>query len=469
MKDVYRSIDLRAVTALQDDKWRNVLTVIRFSQETTGELKIRHTSQKSRLKTVDTQRLKILRKAFSFDEWDHIRTQLSEGTILIDGIKIVFDDKKDLDSLRCYLTPHSSYFRKTDRWNLFECFLTTRADAQQLLNAQDRDIRDLGFPDAIAAAAEWLEVRYDSTTRNDVMIAAPAYAGLDDIDVEGSKVSVRGTLHYAMTGSRLNLFLWKGRGMYPGTGITKTDEIKDSRQFLLDVKSMKKSNESFRAFKVVDDIPTCAPSDYFDVRLIFAGLEMDREEQFVHVSLERKSSPETAFYRVFTRFCAEEELRKQVLDPHSVKIRGKVDPDSAFRRGVSWLLSLSGLNPVRLDEYEKLKAKGEKIEMDSVDVLAFASDRNTILLAGCTVGMPKVEEDTHRLGEVKRRLHEELFKGSNVRIAPVIFSPIRELGLVKEKARPYGIKVMDGNDIEKLIAAIRRGQSDDIVSILFGQ
>lgn len=466
MKDVYRSIDIRAAIGRQDEEWLNILTVIRFSQETTDELRTRHESQEARLKTVSTQRLKILKNVFSITEWDQIRAQLSEGTILINGTKIGFDDKKSLDSLRCNLTSYPSYLRKTYRWNVFEGVLSSKMNLQKFVSTQDRDIRILGFPDTYAAIGEWLEVRYDSGVGSDVMVAAPVLATLDDVDLEGSKVHVRGTLHHAMTESRLNLFLWKGTGVFPDRGIEKTNEIKHLRQFTLDTRQMKQSDHPFRTFEIVEDIPGCTPSDYLDVRLIFAGLEMDSKHDFVYRHLERKSSADAAFYRVFTRFCADEELRKQTLDPHSFKIDRKANPDAAFRRGISWLLSLSGLNAVRLDEYEKLKA--EKIEIDSVDVLAFAKDRSTILLAACTVGVPKVEEDTHRLGEVKRRLHEELFQQTNVHITPVIFSPTRELGLIKEKARPYGIKIIDGNDIERLMAAIREGQSDGVASILLG-
>jgi hypothetical protein len=140
--------------------------------------------------------------------------------------------------------------------------------------------------------------------------------------------------------------------------------------------------------------------------------------------------------------------------------------DKVFERAVSWLLSLCGFNVIHLDEFEKLKVKGEKVEYDSVDLLAYDNAKSSLFLVACTIGIPKVEEDIIRLNEVKRKMFEELFNETSLQIFPIIFSSCKDLSPIKEAGQRYGVKVMDGNDTERLMNMVRDGEINETFILL---
>ncbi|MGO9643659.1 MAG: TIR domain-containing protein [Candidatus Bathyarchaeia archaeon] len=65
LKGSYGSVDLRSLVAKIGDEWQNVVTVARFTEKTTDEVKREHETLKRRLGSVDTDRLKIVQTAVS--------------------------------------------------------------------------------------------------------------------------------------------------------------------------------------------------------------------------------------------------------------------------------------------------------------------------------------------------------------------------------------------------------------------
>lgn len=466
MRGVYKSIDLRIAIILIDDKWHNVLTLIRFSHENLEGIKKKYESLKSKWRPIKGDEFRIICKAFNINEWDNLLHQFSKGKIIVNDLEVKFDGNKDLSSLRSDLHGYPTYSRKTDEWSTFGGILTTSNNTHQFLRKVERDVRLLGFPSIYTAINEWLQTRYNHTTSLDVFVSAPIYAIIKDIDYTEQKVEVSIKFHSEMHGLRLNAILWKSRGFW-GDNYEKTEEIKELAYVDIDIKKSTTKGE-FSYFKWNKEFPNAQPIDYLDVRLIYTPLmtlEIGKRDQYLSRYLERKSPAKTPFFSTFNRFCSQDDFIKQLLEPRIYKTKG-IGPDKIFERAVSWLLSLCGFNVIKLDEFEKLKVKGGKAEYDSVDLLAYDKEKTSLLLVSCTIGVPKVEEDISHLVEVKRRLFDELFRETNLQIIPVIFSSYRDLSLIKDAGHRSGIKIIDGNDIEKIMIEVRDGKLREVFNLL---
>jgi len=471
MEGVYKAIDLRTACFREDAEWENILTVIRFSHlETTGVSEIYDSLRRKWREEVDKPRLKVVCQALPISKYsDLARELLEDGTLSLNELTVRFEGKKDIDSWNCSFADYPHYLRGVEKWKAFDGVTSRSTSIHQRLERIDPDAMSLGFADIYNCINEWLQSRFSSQVSTDITLCAPVYAIIDDVDVKDTKIRVKISSHRTMMNSlHLNLLQWKGRRFW-GQSMERTDELSStSKKDLINEKPVD-VDPSFQICVIYHEFPFLSPSDFLDVRLIYdrvEPLEVDRKEEALARFKERRTPSANPFFSVYDRFCDYDELISQLKDPRSVATNRKQEPSRIFERAVSWLLALCGLQTIKLDEYEKFRPRAGKSEYDSVDIIAYSREKSLIVLASCTIGLPDLNEDVPRVLEVTRRLEEELFKETSIKLVPVIFSCYRELTPVKKEAIQYDVKVIDSNDAERMVILLRDGRIQDALAFI---
>jgi len=124
-----------------------------------------------------------------------------------------------------------------------------------------------------------------------------------------------------------------------------------------------------------------------------------------------------------------------------------------------------GYPAIKLDEYEKIKARTTSVDLGSVDVIAYNDSRRSMLLINCTIGTPEGRE-IESYNNVRRLLTSELFKDSDIQILPIIFSAQRDLKLTKGNGQKIDVKIFDADDIEKILDHYKRGEFESVRQML---
>jgi len=436
----------------EGEKWRNALTVIRFSYINIGDLQEKYKALRNKLGNNETPSFKIICKGLKIDEWDNVLRQFSAGKIKLNDVEVELGEEIDLNSMEC--CDSISFLRKIEDFKLLEGIYTAKTDMRRILDELNNKVKSyLGFDDIYIGISQWLELSYSHNTSLYVVICAPVYAAISNIDFEREKTKVNIKFHKNMSDLRTDISLWEGK--------RKSKIIKKLHLFPIDPNEAEDLGE-FKRYTLDTILPTAMPDDDIDVVLVNTKLpevNFDYYEGSISKLLSKKELAKNPLFVTFNLFCNEEEFKKHLLNPYKVKKRG-MDSSKVFERAISWLLSHFGINVIKLDEYEKLREETTGVELGSIDLLACDKNKNLLLLINCTIGIPD-EKDIDSLNYVKSLVYDKLFKDTQIKIFPVFFSP-KEVNAMKEKSEKYGIKIFDAHDIEKLLNAVKAGGLDEI-------
>jgi hypothetical protein len=455
MKDAYKSIDLRIAAGKENDKWHNGLTVIRFSYESVEDLQSRIRERGSRIGEVKTDNFFISHHIIPFEEFNKLQSQLQQGKIKLGDAEIDFGRSVDLLSLQDRFPTRHQYTRKTEEWPFLEVFNGDHSEIFRRENLE-KEIRTLGFTNVYDPINVLLEIGFGSGITFDIVLHAPFYGIIQNVDFEGQTAKIKVKFHEKVSDLILHVFL-RERNHY--------ETIKAKHSFDMDKSVIRELNGVFKLWKKEVELPNATVNDYLFVNLVHKELgEICDFSKSIEDFVKCKKPSVTPMFSTFSRFCSEEEFKKHLVQPHKLKIKG-MGPEDVFERAILWLLSLSGLCSIKLDAYEKLREKETKVERGSVDILAHHKIKDQLFLVNCTIGIPK-EEDIDRLKSIRKWFYEELFKGTNLQITPVIFSAEREVKLMKERGASSGIRVFDSEDIENILINIKNGRTDFIADML---
>lgn len=457
MKNAYKSIDLRIAAGKEDDKWHNGLTVIRFSYQDKKNVENKIKGIESRIGEVKTDIFFISHHIFAFNELEELLSQFRSGKINLDDTEIDLGRSINLLSQKNHF---SSYrlTRKLDEWNVLEVFDGRHSE---IFERAEKEIRSLGFSDIYDPVNEWLEMsNFSGGTSVNIVVSAPFYAIIKDVDFEGQTAEVKIKLHENLNDLILHLLLRKK---------DHSGAIKLRSSFDIDKNEIRELNGNFKLWEKNVELPSATTDDFLIIKLAHKELsEVDSFSKPINDFIKIKEPAMLPFFSTFSRFCGEEDFIKHLIRPHEIETKGikGMQPQHVFERAVSWLLNLSGFPSVKLDEYEKLRER--KVEHGSVDILAYNKNKNQLFLVNCTLGIPKPNEiDSYN--SVKTVLYDELFKGTTLQIIPIIFSAKREIDATKDVGERVGVRIFGLDDIEKILKYIKNRDTDFIVNMIEGK
>ncbi|NIA12096.1 MAG: hypothetical protein GWP10_20840 [Nitrospiraceae bacterium] len=458
MENAYKSIDLRIAAGRENSGWYNGLTVVRFSYQNKEDIQKQIEELESRVGEVKTDNFLILHHVFNFEELNMLLSQFRQGKIKMNDIEINFERNIDLLSFEENFPSSTRYIRGPEERHLIEVRDGTHSKIFETTVIK-KEIKLLGFDNVYDPVTHIVDVNFGGGFSFDIVVSAPFYAFIRDVDFEGQTAKISVKLHKNIGDLILYVFL---RG-----DSRERQPIKYKNQFDMDENGLTKLDDNFRIWEKEIELLSAMPNDNLVIKLAHKTLgEIERYAKPIDHFMKAKEPAMTPFFSTFSRFCSEDKFREHLTQPGKIKIRG-IDHSEIFERAICWLLNLSGYSSIKLDEYEKLR-ENTGVEYGSIDMLSYNESKNQLLLVNCTIGIPKTEEiDSYN--NVKTILYDELFKGYKLQIIPIIFSARREIELMKEKGNSVGVKVFDLDDVEDILNHIKNRDLDCIVAMLEGK
>jgi len=457
MVSVYKSIDLRTACIAEEDHWRNILTVIRFTHETILETKKKQADLATNFGKIDTENFKVVYETLHIKEWTGLKNRFLDGEIAVGGLKVALDGKKDLDALNGNLNRYSNYAVYKDVWNVLEAYSTTSRDTQQVLRVVESDARKAGFPDVYQAINTLLGTKYGSGTTTDVLVLCPALArfSIKKLDPNRRLLSIATEIHKNLRNCILNVIIQEN-----GRQMAQMRQIRFKRQIRLNPHQGVELSRNFKKIKSsIEKLPPIQVNDELDIRLVAGDIEAfsisGQIQEYYTVGLE-KVQP---LFDVFLEFKHDREFEDLLLHAEKLKVKSKgriIEAQEVFERSVCWLLNFIGFTCVKMDEREILSELETKVIIGSVDILAYYEAERILVLVNCSLKPPKLEDIT-TLRDLRKRFSEGVLKGRVNRVVAIFFSLEGGLLEIKQSANKEQVRIYDAYDIKQILSQFREG------------
>ena len=464
VEGIYKSIDLRVVAVRTNDTWQNALTVVRFSYKEVKELEEQLQELEAKWGEVQTENFRIQLQAVIFDALQFLCEQFNEGKLFFfrDG-DVQFGRSIDLLSVEGIFRDYDYGYAKgeADPYPFLEAFVGEHSPLLKDERLQS-EVKSQTLCDLYPLVRDLLEVNFSRDTPFDFVVAAPFYARIEHRDFGEQSCKIRIKFHKDIKALAVTAIVRRGdRDDTP---------LRDKARCTISLEQSEELGEYMRLWTRETELLNATPADYLWVDLIQAkptALDIEKSSFPMQISrfLESKKPAKNPLLAAFRQFCNLDELEEYLTKPTQAKPfkKGRGDPDGTFEQGVVWLLGLCGFDTVWLGQTKHEVMKEERTTRFGVDILAYNKVEKTVVLVGCTIGVPK-SEDVDNLKSVRKVLLDEVFKDVQIAVKPLVFSAAPELG---NKERE-GVKLFDASDIRCILNYVRQGEIARALSDYFG-
>src|ERR1017187_7824968 len=171
-------------------------------------------------------------------------------------------------------------------------------------------------------------------------------------------------------------------------------------------------------------------------------------------------------FAALSRFCPPAKLESALGNPGGQeKKRSTLDQSSAFELHVGWLLGVLGLQVIVLGDYEYLVHPGTAVRLGSLDILAFDPATRTLVLGACKTNPPN-REAFRGLLNLRRILEDDVFRGMNVNIRPVVFSGAKDQPRFMEPGDAGAVPVVDSDQLAQTVKRLTAGDAVRLSDLL---
>jgi hypothetical protein len=449
-RSIYKSIDIR-VACFQEEAmhWRNVLTLVRFSNEEESALHQRLVGLLADYDNISDEKFRIVVEARPFIDWKAWNSQFAAGEVRIRDLTVSYDSRQDLESLTGRLTLSGHYAINEYEGKVFEAFTTCNKTPEQTLRAYDASAVRAGFRDTYEVINSLLHARFGGGMTTDLIVLAPALATvrIGDLDPNTGDLTVVSRVPVELTNCQLYVLLRS-----------------DGRRDVLSspIKSRKRVNvatQEIAASSGLVDITTpirldsLEVQDWLEVRLILDEIELFEQSGPIERYFTKPWLRVAPLYDVFRTFKAKSSFEDLLLQPTKtdLSIRGrKTKPDELFERSVCWLMSFLGFSCIKMDEREDLYEPATEFKIGSIDLLAYHETAGIFLIAGCSLTAPS-RDDIEMMRRVTKTISESVLKNRVRRIVTAFFTLAEDLSLIKQEAATQGVLIYELGHIEQIL------------------
>jgi hypothetical protein len=444
--NTYNSIDVRVVAFLHDNVWKAAYLIVRFRIETEIELKKEQHDLLTKIGVIDEKDFCVKLFAFPIDKWAQIKDQWQKNFLCLESTFAVnFDITNDLNVE--IINPSNYYYDHTFiGWNSYNTDVRSikDIDVNQKVknynkNAQLQYSKNIMSYLSMALAVE--DQKFENNTGFTLMLA-PIFFKLNKTTLDKNIIHLEGEGFVNQNITIIIDFFKNRNGSYPFV-------FKDRKQIQYVITGDSKIN----SFKIMDSIPSLSLDDGFKVS-VYGKNGILLHESFTSTvgnNWNTKSILTNPIYPIFKQFVNFEELKSMLF--LSTSRTGKNHSDY-FEKGVSWLLSMLGLNAVWLGkDFESTGSNEERIVID----LLGHNDSNHIFLVNVTSGIP-TSSDFARERRYRENLQNKI-NNPDLILSSILFSNGPTTNLI-ETAKLEGLMLVGKNEIESLLNLIEKGDND---------
>jgi len=466
LEGVYQSIDIRIAAVKSENVWHNALTVLRFSYMEPKEVEEQQKELENRWGKVETGNFRIDMEGLAFAELETLRKGLGQGKwFLVKGIsgtlqeqEIQFGRSIDFLSLKGQFDGYGYTRREIHSWRCFEAldgkYCALLEDEQLQSEAKSHTLLDI-----YSLISELLGVNFHRGLDLDLIVNAPFYAIIENVDFAEQKCKVQVKFHKGIRALAVSAIVRRGD--------RDNSPFRDKAGSPIKLEDTENLDEYMRLWRKELDLLNATPADYLSVSLIQTAptaLDIETPSFPPQISrlLEAKKPVEAPLMAALSRFCSLDELEEYLTKPGEIQPPSPKKPSSAFEGLVLWILGLCGFRSVWLGWTEHETLKEGKIEHLRLDILAHYEKANTLLLVACTTGRP--DQDIDIVNSIKQKLYADTFKDTSVQIRGFIFSSQPSVDVAKQLGDKAGVTILGAEDIRGILNSLRTGKIADALA-----
>ena len=464
-KKFYQTIDVRGVLIKHENRWRIICIALRIHIAPAKIVKSEFQKLKTRYGKIDTPRFRIIQQCYSFSELDHLVNGFLKGHLVLGNLKIQFDEKKDILSLRGHI--RSSDKHAAMNWPVLHTSiqLLAREGLHQLFQGDSEILRDAevaGYYDPYSVVAQLLEVDFTSSTSGSYLwVESDIPARIDSIKASRNNsgfitLKMYVSAHQALSNITCNIRQKR----------TVSRELL-LKQWALPLK-LGKTKDNLRKWTGQLEFKPDV-DDQIEIELVHKGIGRLYSTQIRPMELLRIEERNPLF-TALTRFCSLEEVKGLLERPHIVQTSKNISlkhKGRFYEVSIQWLLSSLGLRAIWLHSYEKMEAG--KYDYGSIDCLAYHELRNVLLLVNCTTAPPN-QHEINRQMELQHLLSSELFHNTAVRLYSILFTashnPKGEQGALHGVLHDMNVRIFHREDIPHLLGLVEKGQETKFIDAI---
>lgn len=450
LQNTYKSIDLYVASAKHEEKWLNLLTLVRFSNEDANSINKQIAENEKLTKFAKGNLVRINRKAFSLEYLEELVSDLSKGELKVgeEAIHIISVDLRNNFDLTLY----RSYQNKDD-WGLFS---STRDrtnespyNSSSFYDNLKPELIPLGASDIYAAIRNHFNLEYDSSTQKyDLAIEAPIYARIKNMELSGKKLLVKVIYHKDMSDLILHYDqrYYFQRQKMPITKVYDSSKgiISQFDEFIDWEVELEELNMAQQSYENI----TCDVSLYIPDEITNAVSQW--EIHITQIIAAKKLLETNPLAKIFARFCSIEEFTKLLTNPTTTsKGSFKLDISDNFERAVYWLFTLNGFQAIWLGDHEIMDK--QKHTSGSTDLLCYSSTEKALAVVSCKIKVPK-PDDIDKIKNLAAKIDSDI-KELGIKSVPIIVSS-EPCGTIRETGAKNGVDIIDIHDVEKIISKL---------------
>lgn len=451
LKDTYRSIELCVACVYYEEKWINLLTVIRFSSD---EIDVVNKVIQKNPKLRDLQngnKVRLFRISMTFTCFEELVRNLRTGFITIGETTIHFEPMK-ITEFDMILNRASSYY--ADRWGYFYIQNDRKNippyNQADFYNSFRQELIPYSSGDIYQLTKEYFDIyEYNSNRNLDFVITAPIYARIKNIELEGKKIKVT-VLHHKKLNTMYLHYERKRQYQSEKSLYNNTYTFNGDPNFKSDFMDEEVIAEELDLVGRSHENVTCEAN-------LFIESIPDTVSEFIRHLTEmfhdKKMLDMNPLAMAFVKFCSIEKLTELLLKPtEGGKDNFKLSDSDNFERMVQWLFSLQGFQSIWLGKDFETLLVGKNRQY-SADLLCYSEKEKTLAIVSCKTSVPKTN-DIDLIKNLADRLNTD-FMDSGIKIIPIIVSS-EPCDAVKQNISKLDVDVIDANDIKNILSAIHK-------------
>lgn len=384
----FRSIDIRCASYRIGDSWYALVAYIRFVNEEPATVEEKVSRLWSKLPLAEVDGLTVLRESVASAHWSELRGEIERGVLTISGQALRLIGPTALTGANANLDSYHSIDPSCE----YPCFAATIASnsplddnfirsALQYPEGNERLRAQLGargYKSIADAVRPRLELQRDSRDffGSQVHFSIPVYGCITGIEIIGQELRVTARLQRQNVGQ---FRLYGGFSSaehpvhhHPALQLNISEDIEDD--FVVCVATS--SAQAIQADQV------------YEVRLSHEVLGIVEIQTYSCRDL-LPALQINPLWALFQRFCPANELSDLLADAGNKEPDPKqAQPQRQFERHVGWLLSCFGFSTIVLGKHEKLHSATTRVELGSLDILAFHPLARMLLLVDCSFTVP---------------------------------------------------------------------------------
>jgi hypothetical protein len=456
--ETYHSVDVRSAAYRIEDKWYNLITIIRLSQCSDAEIENNALALWRQLREIKHDSLRIVRATLPYADRQTLFDTFKAGTWHAMDIDIQLGRPVDLLSDTGYIQypgfgdplctwPHLEIQGNRSAWTLDN--QTTHSIGAAV---NDNDLRRYastrGYDSINEAIALFLGLRKNnnSSFASEIYTWAPIFANISK--------------------TRWN----------PDQTVTITYEAHPSVQkhFWLSAKVSEDQSEQ-RPLPLSSPVPGDAEGHMevqtpqvtaaarIDAALVHENLGIITNHAFFVRDIIPVANV-NPMWDMLQRFCPTDEFARLLATP-GIAQDSENRPQRLFELRVSWVLGAYGFACFVLGPHECLRDAGTKVERGSLDLLAFHESKRVLILGSCKINAPK-ESDYDNLVNMRALLLQGFEGADSFQTYMMVFTAAAETRLYKTLETsgsswfPRVIPIFDANRLKAAIDALQNRQTN---------